>query len=116
MFITVDQKSEKVVATVSRQSGKRDKPGCQLFNDFESFQRLPNTPFNISGRPRAMSVDSNINRVVTPNELKLAITSITHDDQPRQSRARRASFNPTLPTIAEEEDDDVLQFISTLFH
>lgn len=147
MFITVVEKSQKIVATVGRQdyAAKRytvKKPGRQLFNDFEPLQRLPNTPFNMSGRPRAMSVDSScssLNSTITPTELQLAIASIvqspeapdcTTDEidgtgvtdvsnvQSRQQRhlsSRRSSFNPSLPTIAEEDDEDVLQFIDTLF-
>lgn len=90
----------------------------------------------MSGRPRSMSMDcqSVFNRVITPTELQSAIASISPDsttnddartDQPDQQEQseqehqprRRNSFIPTLSTIVEEEqDDEVLQFIDSLFH
>lgn len=79
-----------------------------------------------------MSVDSSFNpfnRTILPTELQAAIASIAAPnafiddpaDEPRQPRARRPSvnrllFNPSLPTIEEEEHDDVLQFIQILVH
>lgn len=110
------------MATVGRQDFDKAK-GRKLFNDFEPFQRVMNAPFNLSGRPRALSVDSQsiLQREITPAELALAIASIKNPETsagrsnvPR--RPRRNSFTPSLPAIAEDEDEDILEFIHALFN
>lgn len=85
----------------------------QLFNDFEPFQRLPNAPFNITGRPRAMSVDSNSDNEVTLTELQEAIASIKHRNPGRRTLQRRASYTPSLSSINEKSDDE--DFLGSLF-
>lgn len=66
-----------------------------LFNDFQPFQRLPNLPFSLSGRPRAMSVDSHIQR--------------------HRRLSNSCLVAPSLDTIFEEENDDILEDVKHLF-
>lgn len=108
------------MATVGRQDFDKAK-GRKLFNDFEPFQRVMNAPFNLSGRPRALSVDSQSILQRESHELALAIASIKNPETsagrsnvPR--RPRRNSFTPSLPAIAEDEDEDILEFIHALFN
>lgn len=92
---------------------------CSLFNDFDPFQRLPNLPFSLSSRRRAMSVDSYQNRSNIPVEPQSSVvstaTTVQTINSPRPLRRRRLSImkSPKLETIAEE--DEALGDIKNLF-
>lgn len=98
---------QKVAAAVTRP---------QLFNDFHPFQRVRNLPFAITGRPRAISVDSHFTTVSNPQppqpvddeegaqslELQMVVARVP------QRRPRRLSIQaiPRLYTIEEYEKED----------
>lgn len=114
------------MAIAEASNVEKESKARRLFNNFEPFKRLPSTPFSMTGRPRSVSVDARpLSRPVSSVELQSAIASILQppvspEVQPVQQRARRLSarrnsFTPALPTIPEEDADEVLQFIDSLF-
>lgn len=88
-----------------------------LFNDFQPFDRLPNTPFEMSGRPRALSLDSHFNSAI--EEQPTIVQKSQPIDQPgvsvvankpkKKEKKRRPSWvslPPNLDTIDECDEGD----------
>lgn len=114
-----------IVPTSEDSQGNGDKASKTqraLYNDFQPFHRLPNLPFTISGRPRAMSVDTCSDHFDTSFEPAIAaIAHIPSIDQqivkPAQPKQRRNSCMamPSLETIMEEGLDGVVCDIRHLY-
>ena len=130
-FETIDSNT---VATANNSSnGSQEMARRVLHNDFQPFHRLPNVPFRLSGRPRAMSVDWNFSPAsAEPNTQPAQAVAqseqpvpqpeepVAQPEQPIAQPARVLQRRPStlavpkLETIAEE-DEDTLAFLSTLF-
>lgn len=75
-IIDKNNQGATVVATigqVARQTNNVIESHRRLFNDFQPFHRLENTPFSLRGRPRAMSM------------YALSAPNIFGDEQPSKS-------------------------------
>lgn len=80
----------------------------QLFNDFQPFDRLPNVPFSLSGRPRAMSLDVNLDDVSLDDEFVNLLQR--RKRLPRRPRRHSILAIPSMDTI-EEENGDGMNFL-----
>lgn len=99
----VDGNKEVVNAVAMVQDDTEERRWARtLFNDFDPFQRLPNQPFKISGRPRAMSVDTAQSAIASG-----ASASPAPLPKPNPRRGRRLSSMaiPKLETIFEVEEE-----------
>lgn len=95
-------------------------PQQVIYNDFQPFHRLPNLPFTISGRPRAISLDTHFNRFIPSVEPTASTAPVVREPnarEPTPRRERRLSCIavPTLDTIVEEDAEDILADIKKLF-